>query len=81
MRQTPAGTVGPLERGFSEITNSTDFEGWVLGFYGEQSRALAGVASMIADAQTAKENKKNREVLGMGRPHSRPGNWLLIQRC
>ena len=56
MNQTPAGTVGPLasERGFSEITNATDFKGWVVGFYGEQSRALAGVANMIADAQTAK---------------------------
>ena len=39
-----------------EITNATgtDFKGWVVGFYGEQSKALAGVASMIADAQTAK---------------------------
>jgi hypothetical protein len=27
---------------------------WVVGFYGEQSQALVGVASMIADAQTAK---------------------------
>ena len=54
MHHTPAGTVGPLERGFSEITNATDFKGWVVGFYGEQSKALAGVASMIADAQTAK---------------------------
>ncbi len=51
---TPAGTVGPLERGFSEITNATDFKGWVVGFYGEQSKALAGVASMIADAQATK---------------------------
>ena len=54
VHQTPAGTVGPLERGFSEITNATDFKGWVVGFYGEQSKALAGVANMIADAQTAK---------------------------
>jgi hypothetical protein len=54
---TPAGmpsVVGPLERGFSEITNATDFKGWapgstVVGFYGEQSKALrlAGVANMI----------------------------------
>jgi hypothetical protein len=36
------------------FTNATDFKGWVVGFYGEQSRALAGVASMIADAQAAK---------------------------
>jgi hypothetical protein len=55
MHHTPAGTVGPLECGFNEIsTNATDFKGWVVGFYGEQSGALAGVASMIADAQTAK---------------------------
>ena len=40
--------------GFSEITNASDFKGWVVGFYGEQSKALAGVANMIADAQTAK---------------------------
>ncbi len=36
------------------ITNATDFKGSVVGFYGEQSKALAGVANMIADAQTAK---------------------------
>jgi hypothetical protein len=54
VHHTPAGTVGPLERGFSEITNATDFKGWVVGFYGEQSKALAGVANLIADAQTAK---------------------------
>ena len=54
VNQTPAGKVGPLERGFSEITNASDFKGWVVGFYGEQSKALAGVANMIADAQTAK---------------------------
>ena len=56
MHQTPPGTVGPLERGlrgFSEITNATDFKGWVVGFYGEQPKALAGVANMITDAQTA----------------------------
>ncbi len=61
VHHTPAGTVGPLERGFSEITaNATDFKGWVVGFkfYGEQSKALAGVANLniiqVADAQTAK---------------------------
>ena len=54
VHHTPAGTVGPLERGFSEITKASDFKGWVVGFYGEQSKALAGVANMIADAQTAK---------------------------
>ena len=53
VHHTPAGTVGPLERGFSEITNATDFKGRVVGFYGEQSKALASVPNMIADAQTA----------------------------
>jgi hypothetical protein len=42
VHQTPAGTVGPLETGFSIITNATDFKGWVVGLYGEQSTALAG---------------------------------------
>jgi hypothetical protein len=59
---TPVGTlaVGPLERRFSEITNAaaaaTDFKGSVVGFNGEHSKALAGVANlnMISDAQTAK---------------------------
>ncbi len=54
VHQTPAGTVGPLERGFSEITNAADFKGRVVGFYGEQSKALAGVANKISDARTAK---------------------------
>ena len=54
VHQTPAGTVGALERGFSEITNATGLRGWVVGVYSEQSKALAGAASMIADAQTAK---------------------------
>ncbi len=41
-----------MERGFSEITNATDFKGWVpvAGFYGGQSKALAGVVTMITDA-------------------------------
>jgi hypothetical protein len=53
VHQTPAGSVGPLARGFKfqvgdiMITNATDFKltGWVVtvGFYGEQSTALAGV--------------------------------------
>ena len=54
VHQTPADTVGALERGFSEITNATGLKGWVVGVNGEQSKALAGVANMIADAQTAK---------------------------
>ncbi len=48
----------PTHTWLQEITNATDFkpqsQGWVVGFYGEQSKALAGVANMIADAQTAK---------------------------
>ena len=57
VHQTLPGAVG--ERGFSETTNATDFTGGVVGFYGEQSKAArVGVASMIADAQTAKWQAK-----------------------
>ena len=39
---TPAGTAGPLERGLIKATNSGEnFEGWVVGFYGEWSDTLA----------------------------------------
>ena len=81
VNQTPAGTVGPLERGFSEITNASDFEGWVVGFYGEQSMAMAarGVASMIADAQTAKwQARYGRDPTDQQRPD--PGAWLVKVR-
>jgi hypothetical protein len=69
MHQTPAGTVGPLERGFSEIsTNASDSKGWVVGLYGEQSKALAVVASKIADAQIAKwQARYGRDPTGQQR--------------
>ena len=47
-----------MERGLNEITNATDFQGWVVGFYGEQSKALKKVPNMIADAQSAKWQAK-----------------------
>ncbi len=37
----------------AKLRTPLNFKGRVVGFYGEQSKALAGVASMIADAQTA----------------------------
>jgi hypothetical protein len=66
VHHTPAGTVGPLERGFSEITNATDFKGWVVGFYGEQSKALAGVANLIADASVSTLQTRRQ-------PNGKPG--------
>jgi hypothetical protein len=38
---TPAGTVGPLERGIINATNAGEnFDAWVVGFYGEWSDKL-----------------------------------------
>jgi hypothetical protein len=51
---TPDGTVGPLERGFTSVTNPTDFKGLVIGFYGEHSDELAQLPKMLADAQVAR---------------------------
>ena len=48
------GTVGPLERGFTSVTNPTDFKGLVIGFYGEHSDELAKLPKMLADAQVAR---------------------------
>ena len=50
---TPDGTVGPLEHGFTGITNPTDFKGWVLGFYGEWSDEVTKLPTMLDDAQVA----------------------------
>ena len=48
---TPAGTVGPLERGLIKATNSGEnFEAWVVGFYGEWSDTLAKLPEKLADA-------------------------------
>ena len=51
---TPEGQVGPLERGFTSATSPEDFEGWVVGFYNEQSDKLAKLPEMLADAQVAR---------------------------
>ena len=45
-----------MERGFTNITNPTDFKGLVIGFYGEHSDRdeLAKLPKMLADAQVAR---------------------------
>ena len=60
---TPAGTVGPLERGLIKATNSGEnFEGWVVGFYGEWSDTLAKLPEKLADAQVVRwQSKYGRE--------------------
>jgi hypothetical protein len=50
---TPDGTVGPLELGFTNATNPDDFNGWVVGFYGERSDGLAKLPTTLADAKVA----------------------------
>jgi hypothetical protein len=48
-----------LERGLIKATNSGDnFEGWVVGFYGEWSDTLAKLPEKLADAQVARWQKK-----------------------
>jgi hypothetical protein len=63
---TPAGTVGPLERGLIKATNSGEnFEAWVVGFYGEwsdSSDTLAKLPEKLADAQVVRwQSKYGRE--------------------
>ena len=62
---TPAGQVGPLERGLIKATNSGEnFEGWVLvvGFYGEWSDTLAKLPEKLAEAQVVRwQSKYGRE--------------------
>ena len=60
---TPAGTVGPLERGLIKATNSgANFEAWVVGFYGEFSDTLAKLPEKLADAQVVRwQSKYGRE--------------------
>ncbi len=59
----PAGTVGPLERGLIKATNSGEnFEGWVVGVYGEWSDTLAKLPEKLADAQVVRwQSKYGRE--------------------
>ena len=52
---TPDGTVDPWERGLINATNSGEnFDGWVVGFYGEWSDTLTKLPETLADAQIAK---------------------------
>jgi hypothetical protein len=75
---TPVCTVGPLERGLRLIkaTNSGEnFEGWVVGFYGEWSDTLAKLpmAEKLADAQVVRwQSKYGRE------PTIQQRAWLLV---
>ena len=57
------GTVGPLERGFTSVTNPTDFKGLVIGFYGAHSDELAKLPKMLADAQVARWQGKYSRML------------------
>ncbi len=43
-----------MERGFTSAVSREDFQGWVLGFYNEQSDGLAKLPVMLADAQIAR---------------------------
>ena len=42
-----------MERGFTNATNPDDFNGWVVGFYGERSDGLAKLPTTLADAKVA----------------------------
>ena len=42
-----------MELGFTNATNPDDFNGWVVGFYGEWSDGLAKLPTTLADAQVA----------------------------
>jgi hypothetical protein len=70
---TPDGTVGPLERGLKNATNSgEEFEGWVVGFYGEWSDKLTKLPETLADAQVVRwQSKYGRE------PTIQQRAWLL----
>ena len=66
------GEVGPLERGFTSAVSREDFQGWVLGFYNEQSDGLAKLPVMLADAQIARwQSRYGRE------PTDQQRSWLV----
>ena len=68
---TPDGDAGPLERGFTSAVSREDFQGWVLGFYNEQSDGLAKLPVMLADAQIARwQSKFGRD------PTDQQRSWL-----
>ncbi len=56
-------TFCPLERALIKATNSGEnFEGWVVGFYGEWSDTLAKLPEKLADAQVVRwQSKYGRE--------------------
>ena len=61
-----------MERGFTSITNPTDFKRWVLGLYGEWSDEQAKLPTMLADAQVARwQCKYGRD------PTDQQRSWLL----
>ena len=70
---TPAGTVGPLERGIINATNSGEnFDAWVVGFYGEWSDKLTKLPEVLADAQIVRwQSKYGRE------PTDQQRSWLV----
>jgi hypothetical protein len=70
---TPDGEVGPLERGFtSAVISREDFQGWVLGFYNEQSDGPAKLPMMLADAQIARwQSRYGRD------PTDQQRSWLV----
>jgi hypothetical protein len=69
---TPDGEVGPLERGFTSAVSREDFQGWVLGFYNEQSDGLAKLPVTLADAQIARwQSRFGRD------PTDQQRSWLV----
>jgi len=70
---TPAGTVGPLERGIITATNAGEnFDAWVVGFYGEWSDKLTKLPEVLANAQVVRwQSKYGRE------PTDQQRSWLV----
>ncbi len=59
-------------RGFTSATSPEDFEGWVVGFYNEQSDELTKLPDMRADAQIARwQSKYGRD------PTNQQQSWLV----
>ena len=57
---TPDGEVGPLERGFTSAVSREDFQGWVLGFYNEQSDGLAKLPVPTAIVVSEQDTNRHR---------------------
>ncbi len=61
-----------MERGFTSAVSREDFQGWVLGFYNEQSDRLANLPVMLADAQIARwQSRYGRD------PTDQQRSWLV----